>query len=449
VTYIWLGFLLLAGLVTFAVLVLALKRWPVLGVLSAGVIVLISWELPHLPPVANVAGTSVYFLDILCAAFLIVSGMNQRQLVNNLGAITWFWLGLGFLLVVSLGRGLAEYPLGTTMNEFRLFFYSFAAMTWAMSCSWSRQMTDMAVRRGAVVLGWSLTLVCVYHVMVHGLGSASGFVDPGTGVEQTTRPLVSGQALMLAMCSASCLWLWRRLDRIMYMFHGLIFGAAVAVVQQRTVWGVSIAAAVVVLIVSGPRTKASILALSASTGVVLLLLLNSTPLGDIVGELQGDATDTGTYDARINSWLNLISQSIQLGPQTIVFGAPMGTGFGRLEGAGRWVVFAPHNWYLTLYLRTGILGLVLFILFLLASLLRAIRNRANMAAVSILVMMIVYGWSYSWLWYTCIFAGWAYSASARRPSELGRSEDDGSGLRHPGPRLSTMSGSVDYGWTKK
>jgi hypothetical protein len=413
-TSIWFGFLLLGGTVAFATFVVALRRWPVLGALSAAIVVLISWELPHLAAVAEIAGTSVYFLDVLCVAFIIVAGMTHRQLFSNLGTSTWLWLGLGLLLSISLGRGLAQYSFGATMNEFRLFFYSYAALTWAMSCSWNRQMTTLLVSKGATVLGWSLTLVAVYHIALHGLGSTYGFVDAGTGAEQTARPLVSGQSLILAMCSATCLWLWRSLGRTRYVFYALVFGAAVALVQQRTVWGVAVAAVAVVSIVSAPRTKAMILALTASMGIVLLLLLASTPLGDIAKELQGGATDTGTYEARVTSWLNLIEQSVRLGPEAIIFGAPMGIGFGRLEGAGRWVEFAPHNWYLTLYLRAGVVGLVLFIGFLTSTLVQAIRSRANMAIISVLVMMIVYGWSYSWLWYTCIFAGWAYCSAMRK-----------------------------------
>lgn len=416
-TQVWLVFLGLAALVACAMFTVALRRRPLIGAVSGAVTILVAWEIPNPPALANVAGTSIYFVDVLSASFLIVALSTLAQLRRNLGLTSWPWLALGLLLVVSLVRGTVENPLGPTMNEFRGFLYPYAALTWAMSLAWTADLVRVIVGKGTLAIGWGLVLVAGYHIAQFGLGSASAFVDAGTGIEQTTRPLVSGQALVLLMCAAVSLWLWRHLSRNSYVFSAIAFGLIVVVVQQRTVWGVTVVAAAAVLLFSAPRTKAAFLVCGALAGILLLFVLTSPIFEAMLAELAVSATNSGTYDARTTSWLNLINQTLLKGPETVIFGAPMGTGFGRLEGIDRWVVFAPHNWYLTLYLRSGLLGLALFISFIGLTFVNALRRRANMAAIAVMIMMMVYGWSYSWLWYTCIIAGWAYSAANTQSDE--------------------------------
>lgn len=419
-TAVWVLFLACAALSVFTMFTLALKRWPGIGALATAVTVLVAWEVPNPQALANVAGTNIFFQDILSLAFLAVSIMSRSQLQRNLGSVAWAWLALGLLLVVSLGRGTVEYSMGPTMNEFRGFLYPYAALTWAMSLTWTPDRARALLQKGTVVVGWGLVMVAAYHVTRYGIGSASGFVDAGTGLEQTTRPLVSGQALVLLMCTALSLWLWKLLSNNFYLFSATVFGVVVVLSQQRTVWGVTLAAAAAVLLFSSTRTKAIFLGLGVLGAIVSLFVTSSSMFDAVLAELNVAATDSGTYDARLTSWLNLVAESFDRGPETVIFGAPMGAGFGRLEGADRWVVFAPHNWYLTLYLRCGLIGLVLFLSFLALTFINAARHRINMAAFAVMVMMVVYGWSYSWLWYTGLIAGWAYAETNNRAAGQGR-----------------------------
>ncbi|MEO5314983.1 hypothetical protein PV772_12830 [Pseudarthrobacter sp. CC12] len=148
----------------------------------------------------------------------------------------------------------------------------------------------------------------------------------------------------------------------------------------------------------------------------IAILLTGQFLPQIVADLSAAATDSGTYDARVRSWINLINQSTDSGLSGIIFGQPMGIGFGRFEGVGRWVEFAPHNWYVTMYLRVGVLGLGMLIVFLLGVAARVLSNRRNMAALAVVVAVLVYGWSYSWPWYICLFFGWAVCQYRDQPT---------------------------------
>lgn len=433
---LFVAFLAIAALSVFIGYVCVLNRWPAIGIISAASVVLLSWEMPQIPPLMNAGGSSIYLVDGIAVACLIVAVKNVRQLIVNLGAGAGFMLALMSLIVISLVRGIFEFGIGPATNEFRLFLYPFGCLLWAMSLEWGTESRFRLLRVTAVWLGWLLVLVAGIHMLRFGLGGASEFTEDANGLEQTTRPLVSGQALVLLMCAAVSLWLWKAKTSKVYLFHGVVFGMVVLLVQQRTVWSVAIAAVAAIFLFSSGRTKGTVLASCLAAGLALLLCVYSGVAAEIFDQLQAAAENSGTYDARVVSWTNLLDESIRRGMETVVFGSPMGSGFGRLEGFDRWVTFAPHNWYLTVYLRAGLIGLLLFVGFLVSTFWRAVRYRVNMAALAILTIMAVYGWSYSWLWYTSIFAGWAYSSAGLAQAlngGLGRprpvSENDRSSLR--------------------
>lgn len=407
-TNVWLAFLAIAATMVFAIFLHGLKRWPPVGMFCAAAVIVIAWEFPILPPLFSLGGNNVYAVDVLSVAYAIIALAQYKQLRENLGGASIFWALASILLLVSLCRGIADFGLGAAMNEFRLFFYPFAALTWAMSIRWTSEQSLTWIRLTAIALGWSLTCMALFHMSRYGLGGTSEFVEESYGIAQTTRPLVSGQALVLLMSGMLCLWFWKHLRKRTYLVHAVVFLAVVAVVQQRTVWSVALFALLGVFVLARARTKSTIVIGAMLLGGVFLFSLTSPAVLEILAKLQAAAADSATYDARATSWSNLILQSLDAGIETVVFGLPMGAGFGRYEGVGRWVTFAPHNWYITIYLRIGLVGLSLFILFLVLTFRSAIRTRSSMARIAVLIVMAAYGWSYSWLWYTSIFAGWAY-----------------------------------------
>ncbi|WP_442544868.1 O-antigen ligase family protein [Arthrobacter sp. KN11-1C] len=415
---LWIFFLVLAAATAVTFFVLALKRWPVVAAISIAANVLVAWEIPYVPPLVNVGGFSVYFLDIFSFAALVIAVMRFPVLARRLKGALWAWIGIGALLVFSLVSGLLINPFGTTMNEFRPFLQPYATLTWAMCLNWNQETTDLLIRRSSLVLGWSLTIVAAYHFSLHGLGTASELVDAGTGLEQTTRPLVSGQALMVLLCGMMCMWYWRRLRHKSLLISAVAFLTVVIVSQQRTVWAVGVAALLIVFIAARAGTKAVIAVSGLVAAWIVGIILSAQLLPQVVTELESALANSGTYDARVTSWSNLIDQSVFHGPVSVIFGEPMGSGFGRFEGVGRWVVFAPHNWYVTLYLRTGVIGLALFLMFLLIVMFRLLKQRQNMGALGVVSALIVYGWSYSWTWYICAFLGWGISQALNKPSSL-------------------------------
>ncbi|MBB2975535.1 O-antigen ligase [Microbacterium endophyticum] len=405
IDFIWYGMQALAALLIATGVLYVLKRWPISGAYVTGAIVLISWEVPNPAPLFTVAGMSIYFLDLFSFALIGLSASKLLSKHRPRASFAWYFLVL--VLLVSFIRGLLLFDTGEVVNEYRAFLYPASILIWSFCQDWRTLAEQMY--RFALRLGWGLVVVAAYHVAKYGLGTAEDFiVTAGGDVGQTLRPLASGQALTLVLCLLLVVHRpsTRRLGRLATVGA---FTLTVLLVQQRTVWVAAILGLLLCVALSTARVKLRLLIGAIGAGFVGLLLVASGVLDTALGVLQRSSTDTGTYDARVVSWLALANQAIERGPIDVLFGQPFGSGYGRYEGAGRWVEFAPHNWYLTVFLRAGLLGLALLLGFCAIALIVAINRRAQIGITpaAIIVIVMVYGWSYSWPWYVCLFLGWA------------------------------------------
>ncbi len=406
-TLLWTSFILLGGTVLFLLFVRQIKRTPVLVTVFAGVVSTISWEVPRLPAIFNIGGNNVFPIDIFITALFIVALSQLGRLRLNMGWFGWAWLLFGLALFGSLIKGIGPYGLGQSVNEFRGFFYVYVVMTWAMTLNWNAQLVLINIKWTSFIVGWFLILVGSYHIYVHGLGTVSDFVVDDSGMIQTSRPLTSGQAYMLGICLVICVFIWKKEKNRSFAVAALAFSVGLILSQQRSVWSVVVAALLVILIFGRSASKRSIIFGGVLAFIGLAIIISTNSMNSVTSQIFEAADNLQTYDARVSSWQDLISESFSQGPVTVYFGAPMGAGYGRFESVGRWVDFAPHNWYITVYLRVGLVGLSFMLLFILGLLISAIRNKSNMAVLSLIVMIIIYGWNYSWIWYVGIITGWA------------------------------------------
>jgi hypothetical protein len=412
--------LLPVGVALFALALAALRRWPASGVVVVILMTLSEWEFPAQAPLFSIAGSNVFPLDVLCMLMAIAAAMSAPALLRNLGVARFAWYGFCALLIIGLIRGVVSFGLSTAVNEFRGFLYPVTVMTWAASLDWNPTMVRRAMGTLSMVQGWALVLLALAHIAVYGLGSADDEIDLATGLSQTLRPLVSGQALALLFCAVAVFALARGARRAwVYRASGVVFVVIVAIVQQRSVWAAGVAVIATVAIVGTGRARRGIAVAAAALLVIAAFTLPSFLASAGFSELSTSAESSGTYEGRVTSWNALIAQSLTKGTADVLFGIPSGFGWGRYEGPGRWVIWPPHNWYVTVYLRAGFVGLVLTVGFLLVVVLRLLRRGGVAApALSIIVATAVYGWSYSWLVETAVFVGWAVAVGVqdRRPT---------------------------------
>lgn len=372
--------------------------------LIASVYALTAWEFPNFGTIGTFGGTTITLGDGLTVALLFAGLFDLHVALRRFGAQALVAAGLLLaLLAISLLQGIAQHGLGLAVNESRGFLYVLGILFWGVTRPWPEAEVRYAEKYFVLVQGLGLCVVTVYHVARFGLGGTADFILVNGELSQTGRPLVSGQAFLLVLCAILALRIWKRDGNAKYLTLFVCFMAVAAISQQRTVW-LAMGAVVLLLIFRGPKELRNVF-LAISTTLVLVFAvvsLSRSSLDGLIAEFTGSASNSGTYSARLTSWSGLIASSLTEGPVTVLFGAPFGHGYGRFEGVGRWVVFAPHNWYVTVYLRTGLLGLFSLIMIFIPRVVVSLRSGRDVYLASILLCFLVYGWTYSWQWWTCL-----------------------------------------------
>jgi hypothetical protein len=432
INLVWLAALGLGAVMVFAALTAAIHNSPRLALLVLGAFTATQWEYTQLPQLFAVAGANVFPTDVVCGALLVSATLRFSRLRGPIARYRWIPVLFASMMVVSLSRGLYAFELGATVNEFRLFFWVVAVLVWAATVDWSVPRNRLAFETTSLWLGWTLSLVAVFHIVMYGLGGADAFVNPATGIEQTSRPLVAGQALVLALCAIVGLGASRRTNHVAARLGPFVFVAIVLISQHRTVWA-AIAVGLVGVLVDRGVSRSRVRALAF---LAVILVIGATAAGvtaGLVTELSASLASRGTYDGRVTSWIALLRQFFDQGALSVIFGQPLGSGYGRFEGAGRYVTFAPHNWYLTVLLRIGIAGLALLVFSLIALCVTAARRFAG-PELAIILTTCVFGWAYSWTWYAMPFLGFAIAALLRDKEAVDVSTLEAKTPRDPGSR---------------
>ena len=412
----------LAGLLLFALAVAWVRHSPPIGMGLVCLSIIPLWEVPYAPPLLTLSGLNIYPTDVITGVLFLAGALELTQLRANLGGWLVPWVLFGAFIAVALIRGVAAVGPGTAINEARSLLYFFFARTWVLAVRPDR----LRLHTVSLVLGWALVLVAVYHGVRYGIGSAGSWASVGDGSRQTGRVLVASQALPLLL-SAGTLFLnpsgsARVRPRFAFM-SSLVFLAVVLLAQHRSVWGAAGVGMVAVLLWSG-RTYIRQRVFVLLIGAAWLALV-----GWISGVLDpssnvdaGEALDTRTYRWRTSSWQSLIDEAFNRGPVSVLGGEPFGTGYLRQLDTGLWTSASPHNWYVMVFLRLGLIGLFLLVAILISAL-AASRGVASLWTF-VIAAVIVYGWSYNADWFIAPWLGAAITVSlgSRRKTERSVSE---------------------------
>jgi hypothetical protein len=384
-------FVALGALSALSILIFAIRRLPVLGIIAISTSLLTIWEVPSPAPLTTFAGLQIYANDLIIFVLLVVAFLNRATIASALSRTMFAWLALGALIAFSVSRGALEYGLGASYNEARSVIAAYATISWGLSVKWG----DLNIRFVQLALGWILTALAVYHGALYGVGGASSFVSVGDGL-QTGRLLVAAQALALALC-ATYLFLHDHGKTFTVRVSAIVFLSVAILSQHRSVWAALIAG-IVLVAVAGPGASSKLKSWGLALGALCagFVLVAVQALGDLWGELSESATNNGTFNARVESWNLLTPQVFEAGPVSILFGLPFGAGFERLESNGLVQTFAPHNWYVMLLIRTGIFGLAAWCVAVTYLILRARRLSAE--GLFALVVLSTFGFFYLAPW---------------------------------------------------
>lgn len=144
----------------------------------------------------------------------------------------------------------------------------------------------------------------------------------------------------------------------------MLFMIAVMVLQHRSVWGFVLFGTATAAFLPGIKVTKLVqnVALLGIVGFILLAPLLYYSFADIfiksISQSAENAThlNTGTFGARVSGWYSMMEVWAKESFSTQLFGEPMG---GTYAGSK----IMPHNYYVMTLLRSGIFGIILFVLF--------------------------------------------------------------------------------------
>lgn len=340
-------------------------------------------------PVSLFTGDFVVVALVTCA----VRGFSLRM---TKGAIAIVLL----LLIVVAGtvRGGLLYGLQTAGNEARAFVYFLLAM---LAFAEFRSSEAMALLRNLLhVVG--LSMLAMAAVRWTGVSEAlwGDTVLADLTAANEYRVLGAAETLLIAELGIVALLYavvqqrrWARILLITVAFGGVL------VLQHRSVWVATAAALLVVFLYTLRRTPstwfATAIVAASLLAIVYFLVPSGSSLPAALHEWVTEPTrERSTLEWRVQGWEDLLLELTSNDAIDWTIGSPIGRGYDRFVRGGL-VSVAPHNFYLQVLLRLGVVGLALLIFVyarIVALSVRQIRSSrmTSLTALALAVAQIAY-----------------------------------------------------------
>lgn len=387
------GIFLAAAAALFLTVKLLMKL-PFIGLYLVGAFIVIAWELPDAPAILNAFGVQVKPEDAVAGVFTIAALASARNLRSPFSRGRLIPALILACVLASTAIGVSIYgPTG--FNEARATIWLLAAVAWALTVDW--ELYQRQFRVFIVLLGVALSLIWVTHIIQYGWGGADAFVTTSAGILQTGRPLVSGQAITLALCGFYLLLQSGRGLRWTEIAVALGFLTLAALCLHRSVWVAIAAAGIGAVFMLRGRALARISMVFFYCLTALTVAWATGALDWLLPLLQNALTSDGTINARQDSWGVLIDEAFARGTWSVIFGQPFGFGFDRVVNSAL-ITYNPHNWYVVLFLRLGAVGLIFTAVLLARSMYALARSHQGAMLASVLAIS-AYGFLYHLPWY--------------------------------------------------
>lgn len=360
------------------------------------VLFIVALRLLHVEAEVVLVGFRVSASDVVGVA-LIVAAIARFLRQDALSGGQWALLVYGLLVLLGIVGGAGEFGAGAAVNEAR----KYVSFTGAALYGTTIQLTPATrswIARAWVRLGVLVLVVVVlrWSLFFTGIGiTALGVVDD-MRVIPSFETLVLLQAVVIAVWTlvavrepgTGAAWSSGSPPAVPAMpAHRLAWfagagAAAVLLLQHRTLWA-ELALVAVLLLVRVPSVGRRLLVwgtvgIVAATGLSLLVLGEGTETL-VMDDLSDSASNVDTFSWRVEGWFDLYESQGPEDPQEWLLGRPFGGGFPRIV-SGRLVDVSPHNFYLELLLRVGVLGLAVFLGVHAVAIVRLWRSRGGTPA---------------------------------------------------------------------
>jgi hypothetical protein len=298
----------------------------------------------------RISTNDLLFLVLLAAA--VARLLRLRRLTPSQRLLVTFFL----LLAWSLFRGIELYALTSSVNEARRFLRFSAA---ALYFSTVEPKSAVLSRLGALWLAAALALGAI--TLLRWIGHAVGLYGGFFGNADDLRVVPATAALVIGMGVLIALPLLRSRTLGPPRFIAPVLFVFVVLLQHRSVWIVT--GAGILYLVLRDRDLSRQLASTLLGGIVVLSFLLFAVFEDredeVSQQLATSAQNTDTFEWRVNGWIALFRDSAPEEPAEWLLGKPFGSGWQRIsEATGQEIEVSPHNFYIEVLLRMGVVGLV-------------------------------------------------------------------------------------------
>jgi len=308
------------------------------------------------------------------------------------------------LFALSLFRGLSTYGIATASNASRSFLGSLLAFLYFLDVD----VDDWAIKRYIKIylaFGGALCLIALLAYAGLPVGGAAIAIARGGVPDPRVLPASSAAAICIAGVMSLAVYQYRKHGMVAQCLP-IIFFAFAIYLRHRTVWVMMLACFLAMPLVDSRLFRRVIPAALVAAVVVGGLAVYGTTHREGVDEADfaQSATNTGTWEWRVNGWVELFFDSEQT-PLTVVAGKSMGGDFWRIDPETHLAItVAPHDEFLTEYLRVGLIGALCILLFTLQPLwgLRSSLRRDPLSAypsvsmwILVVVALVAYGVPYA------------------------------------------------------
>lgn len=388
---------LIAITASAALLLLCLFVWRV----EAGLACLFAAELINLAFGLNGAVLGRLHLNALDAVSMALLAAGFIRFGRNLDTLSFpHMAAAGYLIIfaVSFARGWDANGLFAAANESRGFVGPLAALLYFTDAGGD----EASLRRIVRLYLWFGGSLC----MLAGLAAAGLPVGVAALGAADDRVLPSNAAAILAICGflalARVTYFGRRMLELLWP---PVFFFTAIYLRHRTVWMMLLVGCLATVLVDRRLFQRTVLVALASLAAVTGLAIFGSAIGHTASEsdFAHSLSDGGTWQWRIDGWQQFLFDADQT-PLTILAGKPLGDGWLRIDPKSHLLQSAPpHSEYVTEYLRVGVSGLVLLILFAfrpLAALWRTPEGNTTIHPCAcvwavVVLMVLVYGIAYS------------------------------------------------------
>jgi hypothetical protein len=387
---ILLGFYLLAAMILLPGAILVAWAHPRIALLALGVLTLTASDATPVP-LFNILSTAVFPPDILAIVLAGAAVLRGARLRRNLQGLGVAALILLVLFSCNLVFGISTFGTGAIVQA-RPTIYLLAGGAYFLSLDLP-ELKD-SILRYTVWVGVALAVLGAWRWQTRGLGAADELFQAADGSFQITRIMIAPQAFVVACGALISLWKWtegrRRGDAIL---TSVLF-ATVALAQHRTVWAATIGALVVMLVFARPDLRRRLALVGVGAAIVIAPLVAGGVLSPILSHLGKSASTaslgSGTFGWREQGWGQLIQTSKGRGAPTVLFGDDFGQSTNRIIN-DHLVTVSAHSFYVSTFLRAGLVGLFVLMLFIG----RWLRRRGQPLMLAFGVAIGLYGVAYS------------------------------------------------------